>query len=68
MKIDGMMCEHCEAHVRQALEKLDGVESAEPSFKTGECRVILSRSLDANILKSAVEAEDYEVLAILNDH
>ena len=68
MKIDGMMCEHCEQHVKTALEKIDGVASAAPDYKTGECRVVLSHSLDAGLLKEAVEAEDYKVLEILSDN
>ena len=67
MHIDGMMCEHCEAHVKEALEKIDGVESAAASHEKGICNVTLSHSLDVNLLKQAVEAEDYQVLSIENN-
>ena len=64
MDIDGMMCEHCEKHVKEALEKIDGVEKAVASHKEGKCYVTLSHPVDENQLKTAVEAEEYEVLAI----
>ena len=68
MNIKGMMCEHCEAHVKQALEKLDGVASATASHTEGRALVKLNHSLDANLLKSAVEAEGYEVLDIVGNN
>ena len=66
MNIEGMMCGHCEEHVKNALEKIDGVTAAEADFKAGRCDVTLSRSLDANILRSAVEEEGYNVISILS--
>ena len=68
MNIKGMMCGHCEAHVRQALEAIDGVESATASHTAGTALVKLNHSLDANLLKSAVEAEGYEVLDIVGNN
>ena len=68
MNIKGMMCEHCEAHVKKALEAIDGVAQATASHKAGTCDVVLSHSLDVNILKSAVEKEGYEVLSILSNN
>ncbi|MGI5977255.1 MAG: heavy metal translocating P-type ATPase [Candidatus Limivicinus sp.] len=68
MNIEGMMCEHCENHVKQALENIDGVAEAAASHKEGVCHVTLSHSLDANILKSAVEEEGYKVISILSDN
>lgn len=64
LKIDGMMCGHCEATVKKTLEAIDGVTSAVVSHEAGEARVTLSKDVDNNILKSAVEAKDYTVLAI----
>ena len=64
MNIDGMMCEHCEKHIKEALEKIDGVANATAHHAEGKCYVTLSHSLDVNLLKAAVEAEDYEVLSI----
>ena len=68
MEIQGMMCPMCEKHVREALEKVEGVRSATASHSEGRAVVTLSHSLDVHLLKSAVEAEGYEVLAIRNSH
>ncbi len=64
MKIEGMMCKHCEARVKKALEALEGVESAEVSHESGTAVVTLSKDLPDSVLKTAVEAQDYPVLGI----
>lgn len=64
LKIDGMMCMHCEARVKKALEALEEVSSADVSSESGTAVVTLSAELDDSVLKSAVEAQDYEVLSI----
>ena len=64
LKIEGMMCSHCEARVKQALEQLDGVESAVPSSKAGSALVTMSADIPAEILKTAVERLDYTVTGI----
>ena len=64
MRIEGMMCGHCEAMVKRALEAIDGVESAVPSHTAGTAIVILSAPVEADVLRKAVEDEDYTVLAI----
>ena len=64
MKIEGMMCTHCEARVKQALEKLDGVESAVPSSKAGTALVTMRADIPAETLKAAVENLDYTVTGI----
>ena len=64
MKIDGMMCGHCEARVRKALEALPQVASAEVSHVQGTAVVTLSAPVDDAALKQAVEAQDYKVLDI----
>ena len=64
MKIDGMMCGHCEARVRKALEALPQVTSAEVSHTQGTAVVTLSASIDDAALKQTVEAQDYKVLDI----
>lgn len=64
IRIEGMMCGHCEAHVKAALEKLDGVESVAVSFKDGTAVVTLSAETEDNTLKSAVENEGYKVISI----
>ncbi|MBQ8201727.1 MAG: heavy metal translocating P-type ATPase [Clostridia bacterium] len=64
MKIDGMMCGHCEAMVKRALEAIDGVTSAVPSHMEGTAVVTLSAPVDDALLRQAVEEEDYTVLSI----
>ena len=64
MKIEGMMCGHCEAAVKKALEALDGVEVAEVSHEAGTAIVTLSADVSDEILTKAVEDKDYKVLSI----
>lgn len=64
MKIEGMMCGHCEARVKKALEALPGVESAEVSHEKGEALVHLSGQESDEALKKAVEEQDYIVKEI----
>ena len=64
MKIEGMMCGHCEARVKKALEALAQVESADVSHESGTAAVTLSGDISDSELKAAVEAQDYKVLGI----
>ena len=64
MKIEGMMCGHCEARVKKALEALAQVESAEVSHENGTAVVTLSADVADEVLKKAVEDQDYPVLSI----
>lgn len=64
MKIEGMMCQHCEAAVKKALESLDGVESAAVSHEENRAVVTLSKDVDNAVLKKAVEDKDYTVLSV----
>ena len=64
MKIEGMMCPHCEARVKKALEAVEGVASAEVSHVAGTAVVTLGADVADDVLKSAVEAQDYKVLGI----
>lgn len=64
MKIEGMMCGHCEARVKKALEALAGVESAEVSHEKGTAVVSMSADVADDTLKEAVEAQDYKVNSI----
>ena len=64
MKIEGMMCSHCEASVKKALEAIDGVESAEVSHEAGTAIVTMSQEVSNDVLKNAVEAKDYNVTGI----
>ena len=64
MKIEGMMCSHCEMTVKKALEALDGVQSAQVSHTAGTAVVTLGADVADETLKAAVEAKDYEVKEI----
>lgn len=64
MKIEGMMCGHCEAAVKKALEALAEVDSAEVSHETGTAIVTLNAELADEVLKKTVEDKDYTVLGI----
>ena len=64
MKIEGMMCGHCEARVKKVLEALDGVEQAEVSHETGTAVVEMTEEVADEVLKKAVEDQDYKVLGI----
>ena len=64
MKIEGMMCGHCEATVKKALEAVEGVTSAQVSHESGTAVVTLSKAVDDAVLRAAVEAKDYRVTSI----
>ena len=64
LKIEGMMCAHCEARVKKALEALDGVTSAEVSHEKGSAIVTLANDVPNDVLKKAVEEQDYTVVSI----
>ena len=61
MNIKGMMCEHCEARVKKTLEAIPQVEKAEVSHKEGRAVVTLREEVPFEVLKQAVEAQDYTV-------
>ncbi len=62
LKIQGMMCMHCEAHVKNALEGVDGVVSAQVSHEKGTAVVTLSKEVDTEVLIDAVEKQGYKVI------
>ncbi len=64
MRIEGMMCGHCEAMVKRALEAIEGVALAVPDHTAGTAVVTLNAPVDSQTLRAAVEAEDYTVLSI----
>ena len=64
MKIEGMMCGHCEAAVKKALEALDGVEAAEVSHEKGTAVVTMAKEVEDEVLKKTVEEKDYQVISI----
>ena len=64
MKIEGMMCGHCEARVKKTLEAIDGVTEAAVSHEAGTAVVTLASDVTDETLKDAVEAQDYKVTSI----
>ena len=64
MKIEGMMCGHCEARVKKCLEALAEVEEAIVSHEAGTAVVTLNAELSDEVLKKTVEDQDYKVLEI----
>jgi copper ion binding protein len=63
LKIDGMSCEHCVKHVTQALEEINGVESAQVSLKDNNAVVEHSDAVSADAMRAAVAEAGYEVSA-----
>ena len=64
IKIEGMMCPHCEAHVKKALENIEGVENVVPSHVEKKATLTLTAPVSDETLKSTVEAQGYKVLGI----
>lgn len=65
LKIEGMMCSHCEMHTKKALEALDGVTNAEVSHESGTAVVTLEKDIADDILKQAVTEQGYKVTEIM---
>lgn len=64
LKIEGMMCEHCEMHTKKALEALDGVTNAMVSHQTGTAVVALEKNVSDDVLIQAVTNQGYKVTEI----
>ena len=64
MKIEGMMCGHCEATVKKSLEALEGVDAADVSHEKGTAVVTMNQEIADDVLKKTVEDKDYKVLEI----
>ena len=64
LKIEGMMCGHCEMHTKKALEALDGVKTAEVSHEAGTAVVSLEKEIPDDVLKQAVADQGYRVTDI----
>ncbi len=64
LKVEGMMCMHCEARVKKALEAVPGVDSAVADHNTGTAIVTLTAPVEDEALRAAVEAQDYKVLGV----
>ena len=65
ISVKGMMCEHCEMHVKKALEAIDGITSAAPSHKDALVTIETSKSVDENLIKAAVTDAGYEYAGII---
>ena len=66
LKIEGMMCSHCEMHTKKALEALDGVAKAEVSHENGTAVVTLEKEVSDDTLKQAVTDQGYQVINIID--
>ena len=64
VNIEGMMCAHCEANVKKALEALDGIESAVVSHEAGTAVIELSKDVDDDLIKQTIEDKDYKFISI----
>ena len=64
LKVEGMMCPHCEARVKKALEAIPGVENAVADHTQGTAVVTLNAPVADDVLRDAVEAQDYRVLGV----
>ena len=64
MHIEGIMCGHCEARIKSALEAVEGVEHAEVSHTKGTAVVKLSADVSDEVLTKAVEDQDYKVVSV----
>lgn len=64
LKIDGMMCTHCEARVKKTLEALEGVAAAEVSFQKGTAILTLNNDIPNEVFEKALDEQGYPVLGI----
>ena len=65
ISVKGMMCEHCEMHVKKALEAIDGIESAAASHKDALVTITTSKAVDESLIKAAVEDAGYEYSGVI---
>nr|MBQ5810884.1 heavy-metal-associated domain-containing protein [Clostridia bacterium] len=61
LSVEGMMCEHCEAAVKKALEALSAVDSAVADYKKGIVRITLNGETKIKLIKNTIEKEGYKV-------
>lgn len=64
--VKGMMCQHCEAHVKKALEAIDGIESASCDHEKSLVTITTSKPVDEAAIKAAVTDAGYEYVGMLN--
>ena len=65
ISVKGMMCEHCEMHVKKALEAIEGIDSATASHKDALVTIEASKEVDEKLIKAAVEEAGYEYAGII---
>lgn len=63
--IEGMSCQHCVSHVKNALEELDGIKSAKVSLENKSAEIELNHDVDDEKIKAAIDEAGYEVTSIL---
>ena len=63
--VNGMMCGHCEAHVKKALEAIDGIETAAASHEKNLVTITKTKDVEESLIKEAVEDAGYEYAGIL---
>ena len=64
VKIEGMMCGHCEMSVRKALEAIDGIEQAVVSAQKGTAEFTMSKDVNADVIRKAIEDRDFTFVSI----
>ena len=62
LKVEGMMCMHCVAHVKKALEAIDGVKEADVSLERNEAVVELSKNINDEVFEKAIDEAGYKVV------
>ena len=67
VQIEGMMCEHCEATVQKALMAIDGIESAKADHAAGTAVITVTKEIDPEAIRQAVEAKDYKYIGMLKE-
>lgn len=59
LMVDGMMCQHCVAHVKKSLESIDGIENADVSLENKNAVITMSKSVDDNLIKDVIAEAGY---------
>ncbi len=65
IKVIGMMCEHCEAHVKKAVEAIDGIESATASHEGNTVSIVTSKDVDQELIKKVISEAGYQYGGII---
>jgi len=64
IRVEGMMCEHCEARVKKTLEAIEGIENALPDHNADTVVLTLNKDVSVDVIKSAIEAQDYKFIGV----